>query len=142
MKKVLLSLFALFYFSFSALAQDTQQRPEAEVAKILRGKVPGVDITSTGGVAGSGTNTISRGFSFITDNSQLLFIIDGVPVDNSSQFNSLTTTARIYTAANINLDNIESITVLKGEPATTLYGIRATNGAIVITTKKAFGVQD
>ena len=113
-------------------------RPEADVARILRGKATGVDITQTSGMAGSGTNVIIRGYSSITGSNQPLFVVDGVP------FNSDTNTDRNFvgggaTASSRFLDldpnNIAEISILKGLSATVLYGEAGRNGVILITTK-------
>jgi TonB-linked SusC/RagA family outer membrane protein len=104
----------------------------------LQGKVSGVQITSTGGQVGGGSTIVIRGYNSLTGNNQPLYVVDGVPIDNttdggtSSQYN--------YPSANraidINPDDIENLTILKGGAATALYGIQASNGAIIINTKK------
>lgn len=113
-------------------------RPEADVARVLRGKVPGVDITATSGLAGSGTNVIIRGYSSITGNNQPLFVVDGVPF--SSQTNSdrgVLAGAATASSRFLDLDpnNIAEVSVLKGLSATVLYGEEGRNGVILITTK-------
>jgi len=106
----------------------------------LSGKVAGLDIRSNNTMGGS-TNVIIRGYSSITGNNQALFVIDGVPVSNANTNTSNQNTGRVGTdfgnaAADLNPDNIESVNVLKGAAATALYGSRAANGVIMITTKK------
>jgi len=64
--------------------RQLELRPEADVARVLRGKVPGVDITQTSGLAGSGTNVIIRGYSSISGTNQPLFIVDGVPFNSDT----------------------------------------------------------
>src|SRR5690606_4795925 len=106
----------------------------------------------TNNTLGGSTNTIIRGYSSITGNNQALFVIDGVPVSNANN----NTSSRAYqvdpnfgnqqegrqgtdfgnAAADVNPDIIESVNVLKGAAATALYGSRASNGVIIITTKK------
>lgn len=119
-------------------------RQEADVARILRGKATGVDITQTSGIAGSGTNVIIRGYSSITGTNQPLFVVDGVP------FNSQTNTSNNFinggaTASSRFLDidpnNIKEISILKGLSATVLYGEAGRNGVILITTKGG-GIDD
>jgi len=119
-------------------------RQEADVARILRGKATGVDITQTSGIAGSGTNVIIRGYSSITGSNQPLFVVDGVP------FNSETNTQSNFqsggaTASSRFLDldpnNIQEISILKGLSATVLYGEAGRNGVILVTTKNG-GVAD
>lgn len=107
----------------------------------LSGKVAGLQITQSNGI-GSSTNVVLRGYKSIYGNNQALFVIDGVPVGNE---NTNSTTQKDggggydygSPASDINPDDIESITVLKGAGATALYGSRGANGVILITTKKA-----
>ncbi|MCB0639728.1 MAG: SusC/RagA family TonB-linked outer membrane protein [Lewinella sp.] len=129
---------ALGYAVTTLGSRDLELRPEADVARVLRGKVPGVDITQTSGLAGSGTNVIIRGYSSITGTNQPLFVVDGVP------FNSSTSSDRGFesggsTASSRFLDldpnNIAEVSVLKGLSATVLYGEAGRNGVILITTK-------
>ena len=106
----------------------------------LSGKVAGLDVKSSGTMGGS-ANVIIRGYSSLTGNNQALFVIDGVPVDNSNTNSGNQRTGRGgydygNGATDINPDDIESLNVLKGGAATALYGSRAANGVIVITTKK------
>lgn len=106
----------------------------------LSGKVAGLDIKANNNLGGS-TNVVVRGYKSITGNNQALFVIDGIPVSNMNTNTLDQQTGRVGTdfgnaAADINPDNIESINVLKGAAATALYGSRAANGVIMITTKK------
>ena len=117
----------------------------------LSGKVAGLDIKQNNTLGGS-TNVVIRGIKSIYGNNQALFVIDGVPVDNANTNNSHGAglggaTASQSTggggfdygspAADINPDDIENVTILKGAGATALYGSRGSNGVILITTKKA-----
>lgn len=107
----------------------------------LSGKVSGVQITQGNSIGGS-TNVVIRGSKSLTGNNQAMFVVDGVPIDNSVTNSSNQRTGRGgydygNAAADINPDDIESMTVLKGAAATALYGSRASNGVIMITTKKA-----
>jgi TonB-linked SusC/RagA family outer membrane protein len=106
----------------------------------LSGKIAGVNIKSSGNIGGS-TNIIIRGSKSLTGNNQALFVVDGVPVDNSNTNKSAQVSGRAgydygNAAADINPNDIESIDVLKGAAASALYGARAANGVIMITTKK------
>ncbi len=120
--------------------QITQAR-SSNVINALSGKVAGVSVTSASGNMGGSTRVLIRGAKSIGNNNQPLYLVDGVPIDNSS-FNTLNTQrgAGGYDygsmAADINPDDVESITVLKGPSASALYGSRAANGVIMITTKK------
>src|SRR5205085_9445398 len=108
----------------------------------LEGKIAGVNITTLGTGPGGSSKIRIRGQSAITGGGNPLIVINGVPVDNTS-FNGSTvgvTGGGVYSdggdgLASINPDDIESMTVLKGAPAAALYGSRAQNGVIMITTK-------
>lgn len=133
---------SLGYAVTSIGANDLQARPEADVSRLLRGKVPGVDITSTSGIAGSGTNIIIRGYSSITGSNQPLFVIDGVPF-NSDTNNDRSFASGGATASSRFLDldpnNIADISILKGLSATVLYGEAGRNGVVLVTTKSGKG---
>ena len=99
----------------------------------LSGKVAGLQITSSNTTGGT-NNVILRGFKSLTQSNQALFVVDGVPYDNTNQARSGYDLGNA--AADINPEDIESVTVLKGAAASALYGSRASNGVIVITSKK------
>ncbi|HUP11550.1 MAG TPA: SusC/RagA family TonB-linked outer membrane protein, partial [Niastella sp.] len=115
----------------------------------LQGKVAGVNITSTSSAPNSSSRIVLRGGSSITGNNQALMVIDGIPIDNSdflggSDVRTTQTSGTVDPRSTVNFGNrgndinpedIESITVLKGPTAAALYGSRASNGAVVITTK-------
>ena len=111
----------------------------------LQGKVAGVNITSTASAPNSSSRIVLRGGSSILGNNQALIVVDGVPIDNSDFLGgSDIRLANVDARSTINFGNrgndlnpedIESITVLKGPTAAALYGTRASNGAVVITTK-------
>ena len=106
----------------------------------LSGKVSGLELRQTNSLGGS-TNILVRGVKSITGSNQPLFVIDGVPFDNSTTNSSNQRTGRGgydygNAAADINPDDIQSVTVLKGAAASALYGSRGNNGVILITTKK------
>ncbi|GAB3829572.1 hypothetical protein GCM10028895_44590 [Pontibacter rugosus] len=124
-------------------SEEITKAPVTDVTNALAGKVAGVQISGTGGGLSSSNITI-RGFSSITGSNQPLFVIDGVPIDNSGGSNSVNAgVASSNRAADINPDDIADITVLKGATATVLYGSRAASGAILITTKKGeFGTKN
>lgn len=109
--------------------------PEANLVNQLSGKVAGVQVTNAGPQGGT-SRVVIRGATSISGNNQPLFVVDGVPIDNSSDRN--TGYGGIdygNTASDINPADIESISVLKGPNAAALYGSRAANGAVIITTK-------
>lgn len=102
----------------------------------LQGKVAGVSISNAGTVGGS-TKVIIRGISSFSGNNPL-YVVDGVPINNSMQ-GDIGTTRSVdlgNTANDINPDDIESMTILKGASATALYGSRGAHGVIMITTKR------
>lgn len=110
------------------------QRAEADPIRALSGKVAGVNITGAGGAPGQSTKINIRGFSSLTGNTQPLFVVDGIPFDNSVNATGQATQFS-NRAFDIDPNNIESVSVLKGAAAAALYGSRATNGVILITTK-------
>lgn len=110
--------------------KDFVKGPVTTPEGLINGKVAGVQITSGGGAPGSGTRILIRGGASLSASNAPLIVIDGVPVDNGG----------ISGAANplslINPNDIESINILKDASATSIYGNRASNGVIIITTKK------
>ncbi|QIH32933.1 SusC/RagA family TonB-linked outer membrane protein [Sphingobacterium sp. DR205] len=109
------------------------------VLSSLTGKVAGAVVTTAATGPGASARVVLRGNKSITGNNNALIVVDGVPYDNSSGQQASGTTYNYGTsdgAANINPDDIESINVLKGPSAAALYGSRAANGAILITTKQ------
>ncbi|WP_210463866.1 SusC/RagA family TonB-linked outer membrane protein [Rufibacter roseolus] len=106
----------------------------------LSGKVAGLAVTQTNTMGGS-ANVVIRGTKSLTGNNQALFVVDGVPISNDVSNTLDQSTGRGgfdygNPASDINPDDIESMSVLKGAAATALYGSRAANGVILITTKK------
>ncbi len=127
--------------TYSAQTVSTKELSEARslnVANSLSGKVAGLNFSTTGSGVGSSSRITLRGNRSLTGNNQPLYVIDGVPMDNSvsSPSTDIGGTTSFDGISNINPDDIESITVLKGPSAAALYGSRASNGVIVITTKK------
>ena len=109
---------------------------DANIVNSLSGKIAGVQVTSGGSTVGASSRIVIRGNSSFSGN-QPLFVIDGTPIDNSTT--NLGGGGGIdwgNTASDIDPNNIQSMTVLKGANASALYGSRATNGVIIITTKK------
>lgn len=129
---------------------DIAETQRENFVNSLQGRVAGLTVTPTTGAAGASSGIILRGFNTMSGTNQPLFIIDGVIIDNST-FNSNSYSGSgvglASDGANRNIDNtnriadlnpndIEAVTVLKGPEATALYGSQASGGAIVITTKK------
>ena len=163
LRRVAMSLDAVVV---TALGQTTEQRalgwsqqsvPGPEIAQTqrenfvnaLQSRIAGLDVTSTSGVPGASASIVIRGVSSISGSNQPLMIVDGLPLDNKtmntgvlasdqSSNTALSNRGVDFTnrAADLNPEDIETLTVLKGPEASALYGIDAANGAIVITTKR------
>ncbi len=126
------------YAVTSVSSDEIQKTRNRSVLNALEGKIAGVNISTASGAPGASTRVIFRGFSSFTGGNQPLYIVDGIPINNAfSGSTSLNGGTDFGNQANdINPDDIESITFLKGSAATALYGNRAANGVIIITTKK------
>lgn len=136
---------ALGYAAQSVKGDDLTKADQGDVLKSLSGKIAGVQITSSSGTPGASSYIQLRGSNSLTGNNQPLFVIDGSPIDNSQNYsgdpsdqqnNLLQGASNSNRGADIDPNDIESITVLKGPAAAAIYGIDAANGAIVITTKR------
>lgn len=133
---------ALGYSVQDVSGDELNRGQNSQLINSLNGRVAGVQVTNSSGAAGAGTYVQIRGATSIIGNNQPLFVVDGVPIDNSTSIandgfaDDVAGVARSNRAIDLNPEDIESVSVLKGGAATALYGIRATNGAIVITTKK------
>ena len=108
--------------SVTVTAGDFSNRPTSNILNTITGSAPGVITTSANGQPGSAPTIRIRGFGSINASSDPLYVVDGVPYGNGIQ--------------NINSDDIESYSILKDAASTSLYGSRAANGVIIITTKK------
>ncbi|MFK5973460.1 MAG: SusC/RagA family TonB-linked outer membrane protein [Flavobacteriaceae bacterium] len=113
---------------------------ESNVASALAGRVAGVVVTKSTSGAGGGTRVVIRGNNSLKGNNQPLYVVDGVPIDNSTLATAGSGEFSVPDLgdgiSDINPDDIESISILKGPNAAALYGSRAANGVIIITTKK------
>ncbi|MEK8180363.1 SusC/RagA family TonB-linked outer membrane protein [Flavobacterium buctense] len=131
---------SLGYSTQEVKGSDVSDTPITNFADALSGEVAGLDVQSSGTLGGS-SNIIIRGYNSISGSNQALVVIDGTPVLNDTNNSADQRTGRGgydygNAAMDINPDDIESINVLKGAAATALYGSRASNGALIITTKK------
>lgn len=129
---------ALGYSVTTVNENAIRDRPQADVGRVLQGKIPGVNITSTSGVSGTGTNITIRGYSSITGSNQPLFVVDGVPFNsNTNSRGNFVNGGQSASSRFLDLDpnNIESISVLKGLAATVTYGDQGRNGVVLVTTK-------
>ncbi len=124
---------SLPYAAQQITGDDVNKTVTNNVLNNLSGKIAGLQVTSSNAMGGS-NNVILRGMRSLTQSNQALFVIDGVPYDNTNQSRNSLDLGN--TASDINPDDIASVTVLKGAAASALYGSRASNGVILITTKK------
>jgi TonB-linked SusC/RagA family outer membrane protein len=127
--------------------EELAKAKETNIVNSLSGKISGVQITNSSGAVGASSRITIRGITSLTGNNQPLFVVDGIPISNTDFAsgdglggNGATSTKnngvnRGNGAADINPDDVESISVLKGPTAAALYGSRALNGVILITTK-------
>ncbi|WP_318642804.1 SusC/RagA family TonB-linked outer membrane protein [Flavobacterium ardleyense] len=131
---------SLGYSAQKVSAEEVNAVPTDNFLNNLSGKVAGLEIRANSNFGGS-TNIVLRGSKSITGNNQALMVVDGVPVSNANLNTAGAANSRGgydfgNSASDIDPNNIESVTVLKGAAATALYGSAASNGAIMITTKK------
>lgn len=128
----------LSYATQQVSTETFAKAKELNVANSLSGRVAGLDIARSSSGIGGSTRVVLRGDRSITGNNQALIVIDGVPMDNSnySAGNAYGGNDGSDGLSSVNPDDIESINVLRGASATALYGSRAANGALLISTKK------
>jgi TonB-linked SusC/RagA family outer membrane protein len=129
---------ALGYSATSVSNEDLTKGRDRSMLNSLQGKVAGVNINSASGAPGASSRILMRGISSLGGSNQPLFIIDGVPVNNSfSGSTSINGGTDFGNKVNdLNPDDIENISILKGASGSALYGSRAANGVIIITTRK------
>jgi TonB-linked SusC/RagA family outer membrane protein len=130
---------ALTYSAQVIATDDFSEARSLNVANSLSGKVAGLSFSTTGNGVGSSSRITIRGNRSLTGNNQPLFVLDGVPMDNnvaSTPSADIGGTTSFNGISSINPEDIASISVLKGPSAAALYGSRASNGVIIITTKK------
>lgn len=130
----------------SVKASEIAESGRESFVNALQGKVSGMTITSTGGAPGASTTVVLRSATSISGNNNPLYVVDGVPINNSTVSGQLdfayADAVSMYSmdfssrGNDINPEDIESMTILKGAAAAALYGSDASNGAIIITTKK------
>jgi TonB-linked SusC/RagA family outer membrane protein len=130
---------ALGYASQQLNAEDLNIAGTSSLASAMQGKLTGVSIRPSSGAPGASAQIVIRGARSFDGNNAPLYVVDGMPISSTPDFS----TGRSVTGADfanrsidINPEDIESINVLKGQAASALYGIRASNGVIVITTKR------
>jgi TonB-linked SusC/RagA family outer membrane protein len=135
---------SLGYSTTTIKSEDLNKGNSTNVLGALQGKVSGVNITSSTGGPGGSVRAVIRGEKSITGNNNALMVVDGIPVNNSSRISDASSQSNNGSryqidfgnrGTDINPDDVESVTVLKGAAATALYGSAGANGAIMITTK-------
>lgn len=129
---------SLGYSATQVNEEEIVQGRTSSVLNSLQGKIAGAQITSSSGSPGASNKVIIRGFTSLSGGNNPLYIIDGIPVNNSFTGNTGLNGASDFgnRINDINPEDIQSVTVLKGAAATALYGSRAAAGVIIITTKK------
>ncbi|RZK48249.1 MAG: SusC/RagA family TonB-linked outer membrane protein, partial [Pedobacter sp.] len=136
---------ALGYATQEVKAEDLNRNLQPNMLNALQGKVAGATISSVGGGPGQGATIRIRGVNSIDpgQSSDPLYVIDGIILDNSTSTAGSGSGYNVRSVGNrasdINPEDIESINILKGGAATALYGLRGSNGVVVITTKKGKG---
>ncbi len=127
---------ALGYSVETVDEEQLARSSRTSVIDAIGGKVAGVRINRSSGDAGSSSFIEIRGSASLTRSNQPLFVVDGVPIDNSGNTgNTINSVSESNRAIDINPNDVADMTILKGGAATALYGIRAANGAVIITTK-------
>ncbi|MDX1938997.1 MAG: TonB-dependent receptor [Saprospiraceae bacterium] len=120
----------------SVKAEDIQNLPSASIDQLVQGRAAGVQISSNSGTPGGGMFVRVRGTTSITASSDPLYVIDGIPVVSTPLESQGTGGQRTNPLADLNPADIESVEVLKDASATAIYGARAANGVVLITTKR------
>ncbi|MNK01006.1 Colicin I receptor precursor [compost metagenome] len=124
--------------STTVRSEQLNQSSQTNLSDALKGKVAGVVISNASTDPGASSGVIIRGFTSLGGNNQPLYVVDGIPINNQSNYSDNLNGSYDFGRAtsDINPQDIESLTVLKGASATALYGSRAAAGVILITTKK------
>ncbi len=132
---------ALGYSVVTIDKKQLEQRPDGDIARLLSGKAPGVDILASSGISGSGTNIQIRGANSITGGSDPLWVVDGTPISGATNQQTDVIYGNQTSSRFMDIDpnNVESISILKGLSATVLYGEAGRNGVILVTTKNGAG---
>jgi len=119
-------------------SEDIMRTKQPNLVNAMQGQIAGVQVTNAGGAPGQSARIIIRGVTSLNPgaDNQPLFIVDGIQIDNSTVESPGVPRGMSNRVADLNPNDVESINVLKGAAATALYGVRAANGAVIITTKK------
>jgi TonB-linked SusC/RagA family outer membrane protein len=133
---------ALGYSVQEVSSEELTRSGTSNLSFALQGKLSGVQIKPSSGMPGASSQILIRGARSFSGNNTPLYVVDGMPISSTSDFstgNSVTGADIANRAIDIDPSDIESINVLKGQAAAALYGIRASNGVIIITTKSGKG---
>lgn len=132
---------SLGYATQTIKSEEISDKGDISLVNALQGKLAGAEITGASGSAGASTNIILRGVSSFSTNNQPLFVVDGIPISNDLDQGTigLYSDQSANRSMDLNINNIESVNILQGPAAASLYGSRASHGAIIITTKKGSG---
>ena len=135
------------YANQTVKSEDLLSTPNKNTLEALRGKTAGVRLSTGSGSVGASTRIVLRGEGSLTGDNNALIVVDGIPINNeASSGGAGTSTAGYADHGNrfndINPDDIESVTILKGPSATSLYGSRGASGVVLITTKKGGNGKD
>jgi TonB-linked SusC/RagA family outer membrane protein len=128
------------YANQTVRSEDLLTTPNKNALEALRGKTAGVNITTGSGSVGASTRIVLRGEASLTGNNNALIVVDGVPIDNNASIGGAQQAEAGFSDYgnrfnDLDPNNIESITILKGPSATSLYGSRGASGVILVTTK-------
>lgn len=131
----------IVYADQTVSSKDLLTTPNKNTLEALRGKAAGVRLSTGSGSVGASTRIVLRGEGSLTGDNNALIVVDGIPIDNTSVSGGDGTLENGYADHgnrfnDINPDDIESVTILKGPSATSLYGSRGASGVVLITTKK------
>jgi len=122
--------------SVSSISSEILEQPANSIDKLLQGASAGVQVTQISGQPGGGMSIRVRGGSSVQGGNEPLFVIDGFPIDNTSNSAGVISGSPINPLSEITPSDIESITILKDASATAIYGSRGANGVVLVTTKR------
>jgi len=129
---------ALGYAVQDVKSDELTQGSNSDLSGALQGKISGVEITPSSGMPGASSKITIRGSRSFTGDNTPLYVVDGMPISSANDVstgNSVTGTDFANRSVDIDPNDIESVNILKGQAASALYGMRASNGVVVITTK-------
>lgn len=131
---------ALGYTVQNVKGDELAKASNPDLLTALSGKIAGVEVRQSSGMPGAPSQVYIRGARSFSGNNSPLYVVDGLPISSESDYSSnVTGSAYSNRAMDIDPNDIESVNVLKGQAAAALYGLRASNGVIIITTKKGKG---